>query len=73
MRLLPPPPCPSSQALRTAAVFSYWTVAYAQDEAAFVRDFQRVVQRMHQVGAALVGAGRDCCVLLGRLRCTSSA
>ena len=42
-----PAACPL-QALRITSVYSSWSVAYSLDEAAFVNDFQRVVQRMHQ-------------------------
>ena len=40
---------PLLQAIRTASAFSYWAVAYARNEAAFVNDFQRAMQRMLQV------------------------
>ena len=40
---------PHVQAIRTACAFSYWAVAYARNEAAFVKDFQRAFQRMLQV------------------------
>lgn len=42
----------SLQAFRTEPIFSYWALLYAQDEADFVRDFQRVLQRLLQVGGA---------------------
>ncbi|PRW44589.1 cytochrome C peroxidase [Chlorella sorokiniana] len=42
---------PSDIALRGASVFSFWSVAYAQNETAFLSDFQRVMQRVMQLGA----------------------
>ncbi len=43
---LPPPNC--TQAMRTSSVFSFWSLTYARDEAAFLHDFQRIFQRIMQ-------------------------
>jgi hypothetical protein len=42
---------PADMALREADPLARWSRAYAADEALFVRDFQRAMQRMMQLGA----------------------
>lgn len=42
---------PADMAMRTTSAFSYWLHAYARNGGAFLHDFQRVMQRVLQLGA----------------------
>lgn len=44
---------PADMALREADEMAKWSEVYANDEARFVRDFQRAMQRMLQLGAGV--------------------
>ena len=39
--------------MRSSRIFSEWVLTYALDEEAFLRDFQRTLQRVLQVGGRL--------------------